>query len=55
MSRSASLSLNLIGSILELNGYFEIPGMDIVNLAQMVEVDYIGSLVVNWISDDLFC
>ena len=43
MSRSASLSLNLIESILELNGYVEIPGMDIVNLAQMVEVDYIGS------------
>jgi galactokinase len=43
MSRSASLSLNLIESILELNGYFEIPRMDIVNLAQMVEVDYIGS------------
>ena len=43
MSRSASLSLNLIESLLELNGYVEIPGMDIVNLAQMVEVDYIGS------------
>ena len=43
MSRSASLSLNLIESILELNGYREVPGMDIVNLAQMVEVDYIGS------------
>lgn len=43
MSRSASLSLNLIESILELNGYDEISGMEIVNLAQMVEVDYIGS------------
>lgn len=43
MSRSASLCLNLIESILEVNGYYDVAGMEIVNLAQSVEVDYIGS------------
>ncbi|MCI0499472.1 MAG: hypothetical protein L0Y36_07305 [Planctomycetales bacterium] len=43
MSRSASLSLNLILSILEANGIEEKDPMKIVDLAQMVENDYIGS------------
>ena len=55
MSRSASLSLNLIESILQLNGYHGVSGMGIVNLAQMVEVDYIGSLWEVRSSHDLFC
>lgn len=43
MSRSASLSLNLILTLLEVNNIeFEKP-MEIVNLAQQVENDYIGS------------
>ena len=43
MSRSASLSLNLILSILDANGIEEPDQMKIVDLAQMVENDYIGS------------
>ena len=43
MSRSASLALNLILSILEANGIEESDQMKIVDLAQMVENDYIGS------------
>ena len=43
MSRSASLALNLILSILDINGIEEQDQMRIVDLAQMVENDYIGS------------
>lgn len=43
MSRSASLALNLILSILDANGIEEADQMKIVDLAQMVENDYIGS------------
>jgi galactokinase len=43
MSRSASLSLNLILSILDVNGIVEEDAMKIVDMAQMVENDYIGS------------
>ena len=43
MSRSASLSLNLIISLAEVNGLRIEPDMRIVNLAQAVENDYIGS------------
>ena len=43
MSRSASLALNLILSILDVNGIEESDQMRIVDLAQMVENDYIGS------------
>ncbi len=43
MSRSASLTLNLILSILDANGIEEQDQMKIVDLAQMVENDYIGS------------
>jgi galactokinase len=43
MSRSASLALNLILSILDANGIEEPDRMKIVDLAQMVENDYIGS------------
>jgi len=43
MSRSASLSLNLILSLLDANGIVIEDQMDIVDLAQMVENDYIGS------------
>ncbi|MBL7215226.1 MAG: hypothetical protein ISS71_06065, partial [Phycisphaerae bacterium] len=43
MSRSASLSLNLILSILDANGIVEDNSMKVVDLAQMVENDYIGS------------
>lgn len=43
MSRSASLSLNLILSVLEVNGIQEPDQMKIVDLAQAVENDYIGS------------
>jgi len=43
MSRSASLALNLILSILDANGIEESDQMKIVDLAQMVENDYIGS------------
>ncbi len=43
MSRSASLSLNLILSLLEVNGITVDEQMKIVDLAQAVENDYIGS------------
>ncbi len=43
MSRSASLTLNLIQTFLEVSHVPEIDGMRIVELAQAVENDYIGS------------
>ncbi len=43
MSRSASLSLNLILSVLDANGIEEHDQFKIVDLAQAVENDYIGS------------
>ncbi len=43
MSRSASLTLNLILTLFEVNGTVIEDGMRIVDLAQMVETDYIGS------------
>jgi galactokinase len=43
MSRSASLALNLILSVLDANGIAAPDMMKIVDLAQMVENDYIGS------------
>ncbi|NLW83364.1 MAG: hypothetical protein GXY41_03010 [Phycisphaerae bacterium] len=43
MSRSASLSLNLILSVLDANGIAAPDMMQVVDLAQMVENDYIGS------------
>ena len=43
MSRSASLALNLIISMLDASGIVEADDMKIVDLAQMVENDYIGS------------
>ncbi len=43
MSRSASLSINLITSIFDANGIVEKDGMKIVDLAQEVENEYIGS------------
>lgn len=43
MSRSASLTLNLIGSLFDVNGVAIEDGLRIVDLAQMVENDYIGS------------
>jgi galactokinase len=43
MSRSASLALNLIISMLDANGIVEDDAMKIVDLAQLVENDYIGS------------
>ena len=43
MSRSASLALNLILSMLDASGIVEDDSMKIVDLAQMVENDYIGS------------
>jgi galactokinase len=43
MSRSASLTLNLIGSLFDVNGIAMDDGPRIVDLAQMVENDYIGS------------
>lgn len=43
MSRSASLALNLVLTLLEVNGVTVSDGMRIVDLAQMVETDYIGS------------
>ena len=43
MSRSASLSLNLIETFLEVNRIQGIHGMQKVKLAQAVENDYIGS------------
>jgi galactokinase len=43
MSRSASLALNLIISMLDASGIVEDDDMKVVDLAQMVENDYIGS------------
>ncbi len=43
MSRSASLALNLILSVLDANGIVEKDQMKIVDLAQLVENEYIGS------------
>jgi galactokinase len=43
MSRSASLALNLILTYFEVNQIAGEDGMRIVDLAQMVETDYIGS------------
>jgi galactokinase len=43
MSRSASLALNLILTFFEVNKIEVEDGMRIVDLAQMVETDYIGS------------
>ena len=43
MSRSASLTLNLILSLFDANGIAVNNQMRIVDLAQMVENDYIGS------------
>jgi galactokinase len=43
MSRSASLTLNLLATVLEVNRIDGIEGMEMVNLAQRVENDYIGS------------
>ena len=43
MSRSASLTLNLILSLFDANGIAASDQMRIVDLAQMVENDYIGS------------
>lgn len=43
MSRSASLTLNLILSVLDVNGLAAPDMMEVVDLAQMVENDYIGS------------
>jgi galactokinase len=43
MSRSASLALNMILSVLDANGIEEADKLKIVDLAQQVENDYIGS------------
>lgn len=43
MSRSASLALNLVITVLEVNEVTDVDGMRVVELAQMVENDYIGS------------
>ena len=43
MSRSASLTINLILSFFDANGITETNGMKIVDLAQAVENEYIGS------------
>ena len=43
MSRSASLSLNLLATMMEVNGIKDVGGMEMVNLAQRVENEYIGS------------
>lgn len=43
MSRSASLAINLILTFFEVNGIAVVNGMDVVDLAQAVENDYIGS------------
>lgn len=43
MSRSASLALNLIISMLDASGIVEDDDMKVVDLAQLVENDYIGS------------
>jgi len=43
MSRSASLTLNLIGALLDANGIEVADKMKLVDIAQAVENDYIGS------------
>lgn len=43
MSRSASLAINLLLTFAEVNGIEFVDGMRVVDLAQMVENDYIGS------------
>ena len=43
MSRSASLTINLILAFFDVNGITETDGMKIVDLAQAVENQYIGS------------
>lgn len=43
MSRSASLCLNLILSVFDVNGVDRVDGMRVAELAQSVENDYIGS------------
>lgn len=43
MSRSASLALNLLLTVAEVNGFSYESGMRVVELAQKVENDYIGS------------
>lgn len=43
MSRSASLALNLILTVFEVNGIADEGGLQVVELAQMVENDFIGS------------
>lgn len=43
MSRSASLTLNLILTVCEVNGAILANGLQVVDLAQAVENDYIGS------------
>jgi galactokinase len=43
MSRSASLTLNLILTFFEVNGVSVRDGMQVIDLAQAVENDYIGS------------
>lgn len=43
MSRSASLSINLLLTVLQLNGHSVPEGMQVVEWAQRVENDYIGS------------
>ena len=43
LSRSASLTLNLMLSLLEVNGIDDVDGMKMVDMAQQVENDYIHS------------
>ncbi|MCF7838109.1 MAG: hypothetical protein K9N49_05720, partial [Candidatus Marinimicrobia bacterium] len=43
MSRSASLTLNLLRALLTANGLWPQPDMQVVDWAQAVETDYIGS------------
>ncbi len=43
MSRSASLALNLVLTFLELANQDDVPGMRVVELAQAVENQYVGS------------
>ena len=43
MSRSASLCLNLVETFFEVNEITNTDGMRVVDLAQMVETDYVGS------------
>jgi galactokinase len=44
MSRSASLSINLLLTFLELNNIELKQDFDVVNLTQAVENDYVGSV-----------